>query len=88
MALTKHQVRVLGAAVGTFTANGATAVPVTPTVPLTATSIIRYTLKTVGGTPAGHPFESAITTGPVGTATFSVKAVAGDTSIYNYSIEG
>jgi hypothetical protein len=68
---------------GTFTANGATAVVVTNAA-VTANSQIIFTLKTIGGTPAGAPFESAITPG-VG---FSVKSFAGDTSIYNYIIVG
>lgn len=71
----------LSGASGTFTANGATAV-VVANANVTATSVISYGLKTVGGTPAGHPFESAITPG----TGFSVKAAAGDTSVYNYAI--
>lgn len=66
---------------GTFTANGATAVSVSDTH-VTANSSILYGLKTVGGTPACKPFESAITAG----TGFSVKACAGDTSTYNYAI--
>jgi hypothetical protein len=73
---------------GTFTANGTTAVVVTSSVPIGANSQILITVKTVGGTPAGAPYLSAITTGAVGTATFSVKAAAGDTSVYNYTIIG
>jgi hypothetical protein len=68
---------------GTFTANGATAVVVANTA-VTANSQIMITLKTVGGTPAGQPFLSAITAG----TGFSVKSVAGDTSVYNYMIVG
>lgn len=68
---------------GTFTANGASAVVVAD-ASITANSVIVYGLKTIGGTPAGAPFESAVTAG----TGFSVKAVAGDTSIYNYTIIG
>jgi hypothetical protein len=68
---------------GTFTANNATAVVVSDTN-ITATSSLDITLKTVGGTPAGSPFLSAITPG----TGFSVKSVAGDTSVYNYTIVG
>lgn len=68
---------------GTFTANGATAVVVANTA-VSANSVITFTLKTVGGTPAGAPFLSAVTAG----TGFSVKAVAGDTSVYNYQING
>lgn len=68
---------------GTFTATGATAVVVANTN-VTANSVIVYTLKTVGGTPAAKPYESAITAG----TGFSVKAAAGDTSVYNYTIIG
>jgi hypothetical protein len=68
---------------GTFVANGATAVVVADTR-VTANSVIAFGLKTVGGTPAGQPFLSAVTAG----TGFSVKAVAGDTSTYNYTITG
>ena len=66
---------------GTFTANGATAVVVAD-ANVYAGCQIAITLLTVGGTPAGAPFLSAITPG----TGFSVKAVAGDTSIYQYRI--
>ena len=68
---------------GTFIANGATAVVVAAPV-VTANSQVDITLKTVGGTPAGAPFLSAITPG----TGFSVKSAAGDTSVYNYAIIG
>lgn len=68
---------------GQFTANGATAV-VVANAAVTANSLIVFTLATVGGTPAGAPYCSAIT---VGTG-FSVKAAGGDTSVYNYMIIG
>lgn len=66
---------------GTFTANGATAVVVAETN-VTANSTFSFGLKTVGGTPAGAPFLSAVTAG----TGFSVKVAAGDTSVYNYSV--
>lgn len=66
---------------GTVTANGASAVVVANTN-VTANSVVIFTLKTVGGTPAGAPFLSAVTAG----TGFSVKAVAGDTSVYNYLV--
>lgn len=66
---------------GTFTANGSTAVVVSTTA-VTANSVIVYGLKTVGGTPAGKPYESAIVPG----TSFSVKAAVGDTSVYNWMI--
>lgn len=69
--------------IGTFTATGATGVVVANTA-ISPASVIVYTLKTVGGTPAGKPFESSITPG----TGFTVKAFAGDTSVYNYSILG
>lgn len=68
---------------GTFTANGATGVVVANTA-VTANSCIIFGLKTIGGTPAGAPFLSAITAG----TGFTVKVVAGDTSVYNYTIIG
>lgn len=68
---------------GTVTANGTTAVAVSNTA-VTANSVIVFTLKTVGGTPAGAPYLSAITAA----SGFSIKAAAGDTSVYNYKIIG
>jgi hypothetical protein len=68
---------------GTFTANGATAVTVANTN-VDANSIISITLKTVGGTPAAVPYLATITPG----TGFTVKAAAGDTSVYNYNIVG
>lgn len=68
---------------GTFTANGASAVTVAdPTV--TANTMVITGLKTVGGTPAGAPFMATVTPG----TGFTIKAAAGDTSIYNYGIIG
>jgi hypothetical protein len=62
-------------------ATGATAVVVLD-ANITANSVVIFTLKTVGGTPAGAPYLSAVTAG----TGFSFKAVAGDTSTYNYVI--
>jgi hypothetical protein len=69
--------------IGTFVANGATAVVVAEPA-LTANSVVDFGMKTIGGTPAGAPFLSAITPG----TGFSVKAAAGDTSTYTYEIRG
>lgn len=68
---------------GTVTVNGATPVPVTDTN-VTASSVIVMTLKTVGGTVGALPTVPTIT---VATG-FTVKATAGDTSVYNYLIIG
>lgn len=68
---------------GTVTANGSTAVAVSNTS-ITANSTVIFTLKTVGGTPAGAPYLSAVSAG----SGFSVKAAVGDTSVYNYVIIG
>jgi len=66
---------------GTFTANGATSVVVnTPFI--TDNSVVVITLKTVGGTPAASPYLFAKTNG----TSFTVRAAAGDTSVYNYTI--
>ena len=66
---------------GTFTATGATAVTVAcPSID--ANSVVVFTLKTVGGTPAGAPYCSAITAG----TGFDVKVAAGDTSVYNWFV--
>jgi hypothetical protein len=69
---------------GTFTANSTSAVTVTPKNPsgLKATSIIEISMNTPGGTPAAHPYLSALTAG----TSFAVKAGSGDTSVYNYVI--
>jgi hypothetical protein len=88
MAWSKNKNLLALTAQGNFTANGSTAVVFTPTVPVTATSTIVVSMKTVGGTPAGAPFASAITTGAVGTASISFKAAVGDTSVYNVTILG
>ena len=68
---------------GTVTANGVTAVVVADTA-MTADSVVVFTAKTVGGTPAGAPYLSAVTAG----TGFSVKAASGDTTVYNYKIIG
>lgn len=88
MSWSKNKDNIANTAVGTFTANGAVAVVVNPVVPINPGSTVDISLKTVGGTPAGQPYISAITTGQPGTCTFSVKSVAGDTSVYNYNVVG
>lgn len=70
-----------GTTCGTFTANGATSVVVNTTA-ASDTMIVVMSLKTVGGTPAGAPYVFARTPG----TSFSVRAVAGDTSVYNWAI--
>jgi hypothetical protein len=67
---------------GTVTANGATPVAVADANTTTNSNII-LTLNTVGGTPHGA-FVSAKTAG----TGFSINSLAGDTSIYNYTILG
>ena len=64
---------------GTFTANGATGVDVANTA-VTASSIIVFTLKTVGGTVGAYPSIKTITPG----TGFNVACTASDTSVYNY----
>lgn len=66
---------------GTFTANGTSAVTVT-NANVFSNSLIVFTAKTVGGTPAGAPYVATITPG----TGFTVKAASGDTSVYNYGI--
>lgn len=68
---------------GTFTANGTTAVVVSAPA-ISSNSSITFTLKTIGGTPAGSPYLSSITPG----TGFSVKCASGDTSTYNWTIVG
>lgn len=66
---------------GTVVINGATPVVVANTN-IDANSVVVFTLKTIGGTPAGSPFLSSVTPG----TGFSVEGFAGDTSTYNYVI--
>jgi len=68
---------------GTFVANGTSAVTVTD-ANITASSVISYGINTIGGTPAGSPYMATSTPG----TGFTVKAAAGDTSTYNYTILG
>jgi len=68
---------------GTFVANGATAV-VVATTGATANMVVAYGINTIGGTPAGAPYISAVVPG----TSFSVQVAAGDTSTYNYIILG
>jgi hypothetical protein len=71
----------LGADKGEVTLNGAT--PVTVALPgVKATSLILFTLKTVGGTVGAYPSIKTITPG----TGFTVAGTALDTSIYNYAI--
>lgn len=69
--------------VGTFTLNGATPV-VVANANITANSQIEYTFKTLGGTPGAYPAITAISVG----TSFTITGTAGDTSIYNYAIQG
>lgn len=80
---------------GTFVANGVTAVAI-PNVPVSAAMTIQFGLNTIGGTPNGAPFVSAVTPstpgspGPEGSpgynGSISVKAGSGDSSTYNFRI--
>ena len=65
--------------VGSFVANGATAVTVAD-AGVTANSCINITLGTVGGTVGALPAIKTITPG----TGFTVAATASDTSTYNY----
>lgn len=67
--------------VGTFIANGASAVTVSNTS-ITANSIILYGLKTVGGTVGAIPVTKTITAG----TGFTVAGAASDTSTYYYVV--
>lgn len=67
--------------IGTFTANGITAVTVADTS-IAATDFIDISLSVVGGTPGGAPYVSALTAG----TSWQSKSVAGDTSTYNYQV--
>jgi hypothetical protein len=78
--LPDNAAKIISVSEGTFTANGATSVVVADKS-ITSRSCIVFTLKTVGGTPAGSPYLFAVTPG----TGFTVRAVAGDTSIYNYA---
>lgn len=67
---------------GTVTLNGASAVTVANKL-ITASSVVVFTLKTVGGTVS--PSAPNIQTITPGTG-FTVSGTASDTSIYNYTI--
>lgn len=69
--------------VGTFTANGASAVTVANAA-FTAGSSVIITLKTVGGTVGAIPHLATVTPG----TGFTVVGTASDTSVYNYEIRG
>lgn len=66
---------------GEITLNGSTEVTVANAA-LTANNIIRLSVTTVAGTPAGAPYVFSRTDG----TGFSVKAAAGDTSVLRYEI--
>lgn len=76
--LTKNAV---GRLVKTVTLNEDTPVVVSDTG-VTDSSVILFTLKTVGGTVGINPTIQTITPG-VG---FTVAGIPGDTSVYNYAI--
>lgn len=65
---------------GQFTANGAASV-VVPCKLISDTSKLHISMHAKGGTPAGAPYEFETRT--AGTS-FTVRAAAGDTSIYNW----
>lgn len=75
--------RTIKQSLGTFVLTGATPVTVADTS-LAANSVIIITLKTVGGTVGAQPVPQTVT---VGTG-FTVAGTAGDTSTYNYRIQG
>lgn len=64
---------------GSFTANGTTEVTLRVKA-LEAGTAVMVVLRTVGGTPAAHPY---ISTKNVATKTLGFKAAAGDTSVYD-----
>lgn len=66
---------------GTFIANGASEVTVTNAI-ASAGMKIAVGIQTLGGTPAGAPFQSALTAG----TSFGMKAAAGDTSTYAFEV--
>jgi hypothetical protein len=73
---------VLPSLVGSFTAAGATPVPVANTN-VTASSVVFFSLKTGGGTP-GIPTVDGLTAG----TGFDAVSEAGDTSVWNYIVIG
>jgi hypothetical protein len=66
---------------GTATINGVTPVTVVNAA-VTSSSVVLFTLKTVGGTVGAIPVVATITPG----TGFTVKGTAGDTSTYNYRL--
>ena len=66
---------------GTLTANGTTEVTVTGIPFIATTDTVLFSLKTVGGTPAGvYEFSKTAGTG------FSVKSAVSNTSVYSYTV--
>jgi hypothetical protein len=79
---TTGSVASAGRTIGNFTITGATAVTITNSA-VTTTSIVTFTLKTVGGTVGAYPIIKTITPG----TGFTVSGITGDVSVYNYSIQ-
>lgn len=77
------QIAVMPFTLGQVTINGNTPVTVA-NAKVTASSIIVFTLKTVGGTVGTPPQIETITPG----TGFTVQGAASDTSTYNYLIMG
>ncbi len=79
---TTGSVAAAGRTLGNFTIAGAGTVTVSNTA-VTSTSIITFTLKTVGGTVGAYPVIKTITAG----TGFTVSGITADVSVYNYSIQ-
>ena len=77
------QMNQMNVTLTSFVCNGATPVTVAATS-VTATSMIAFTLKTVGGTVGAIPAIQTITPG----TGFTVQGTASDTSTYNIVIIG
>lgn len=69
---------------GSFVLNGATPVTVAEPNFKVITQLITVSLNTVGGTVGAVPVPQTVTAG----TGFTVAGTAGDTSTYNYKIEG
>jgi len=69
---------------GSFVLNGATPVTVADANFKAVTQLITISLNTVGGTVGASPAVQTVTAG----TGFTVAGTAGDTSTYNYKIEG
>jgi hypothetical protein len=77
--------RYLPVSSGTIVLNGAQSQNLQD-VELKTTSLILFSLNTVGGTPAGSPYVFSFTNLGAFNAAAQIRTAAGDTSTYNWVV--